>query len=167
MIDQVYAELPPVSGPDARTELTTLAHAYRAVLLRHPWLAQQAAGRPALGPHVIGWLDAALALVHRRTDDATRASMIIDALITWVTGSAASELAEAAAQQRSGVSEQEWRRSVGAYIRRVVDSGRYPDFNRRVLEADDVDAATQFEYGLDRLLTGLLDATTVESPACR
>jgi hypothetical protein len=77
------------------------------------------------------------------------------AVDTYVLGSVAMELAELEAQRSTGMTEEEWRASVEIYVRQVVDSGRYPRFNRRVLEADDPDADARFEFGLDCLLTGI------------
>jgi AcrR family transcriptional regulator len=157
MVDAVYGErpLPPEPGDDWRAGLAAVARGFRASLLEHPWLAQQASRRPALGPNVIARLDHALAIVDRFTHDATRANMIVSAVNTYVLGSVANELAEREAQRSTGMTEEEWRASVGAYIRHVVDSGRYPFFNRRILDADDPDADARFEFGLDCLLRGI------------
>jgi len=147
--------LPPPPGDDWRAGLAEVARDFRASLLRHPWLAQQASRRVALGPNVIGRLDHALAVVDRFTHDATRAHMIVSAVNTYVLGSVAAELADREAQRSTGMTEDEWRASVGTYVRQVVESGRYPHFNRRIFDADDPDADARFEFGLDCLLTGI------------
>jgi hypothetical protein len=67
-------------------------------------------------------------------------------------------VAELEAQRSTGMTEDEWRCSVGSYVQQVVDSGRYPHFNRRILEADDPDVESRFEFGLACLLTGLATA---------
>jgi AcrR family transcriptional regulator len=157
MVDAVYGErsLPPDPGDDWRAGLAAVARRFRVSLLGHPWLAQQASRRPALGPNVIARLDHALAVVDRFTHDATRANMIVSAVNTYVLGSVAAELADREAQRSTGMTEDEWRDSVGTYVRHVVDSGRYPHFNRRILDADDPDADARFEFGLDCLLSGI------------
>jgi Tetracyclin repressor-like, C-terminal domain len=43
-------------------------------------------------------------------------------------------------------------------VQQVVDSGRYPHFNRYVVAADDPNAESRFEFGLACLLTGLAAA---------
>lgn len=53
-----------------------------------------------------------------------------------------------------GLSEQGWRAAIGPYIRGVVESGAYPQFTRRVVEADDLSFSDQFEFGPACLLTG-------------
>ena len=81
--------------------------------------------------------------------------MIVSAVNTYVLGSVAAELADREAQRATGMTEDEWRTSVGTYVRQVVESGRYPHFNRRILDADDPDAEARFEFGLDCLLRGI------------
>jgi AcrR family transcriptional regulator len=160
MVDAVCGEKPLQEQPsgDWRAELAGIARGFRAALLRHPWLAQQASRRPALGPNAIERSDHALGVVGTVSDDATLAGMVVSAVDTYVLGSVATELAELEAQRSTGMTEDEWRASVGIYVRQVVDSGRYPHFNRRILEADDPDADDRFEFGLDCLLAGVATA---------
>lgn len=163
MVDAVYGEdAPPEAAPgpggDWRTEMAGIARGLRAALLRHPWLAQQASRRPALGPNVLARSDRALAVAGRATGDATAAAMTVSAVMTYVLGSVTTELAEREARRTTGMTEEEWQESVGEYVRQVVDSGRYPHFNRRVLEAEERDAGARFTFGLDCLLTGLAAA---------
>ncbi|KZM74421.1 TetR/AcrR family transcriptional regulator C-terminal domain-containing protein [Nocardia terpenica] len=156
MVDAVYAEA-PFLGPAADWQAEMAAHAreFRALLLRHPWLGQQASRRPALGPNVIRHADHALGLVGAATDDPTRVALMVDAVNTYVLGSVATELAELEAQRSTGMTEDEWRNSVGEYVQQVVESGKYPHFNRRIIEAEDPDADERFEFGLTSLLAGL------------
>jgi hypothetical protein len=50
------------------------------------------------------------------------------------------------------------------YMRQIVDSGRYPQLNRYIVEGDDdVEPELAFEQGLDRLLVGL--AATLPAPS--
>ncbi|MYT29631.1 TetR family transcriptional regulator [Streptomyces sp. SID8354] len=163
MVDTVYGEEPPLEPPgdDWRAGLTEEARRFRAALLRHPWLAQQASRRPALGPNVIERSDRALAVAGKATEDATLAGMIVNAVNTYVLGAVSTELAELEAHHSTGMTEEQWRASVGAYVQQVVDSGRYPHFNRRILEAEDPDADARFAFGLNCLLAGL--AAAVES----
>ncbi len=157
MVDAVYGErtLPERTGDDWHAQLADLARGFRGALLRHPWLAQQASRRPALGPNVIKGSDHALGVAAKATDDATLAGMVVNAVNTYVLGSVATELAESQAQRGTGMTETEWRNSLGAYVQQVVDSGRYPHFNRRILEAEDPDADARFEFGLKCLLDGI------------
>ncbi|WP_222426738.1 TetR/AcrR family transcriptional regulator [Amycolatopsis rhizosphaerae] len=162
MVDAVYGEepIPERGGQDWREALADFARRFRHSLLRHPWLAQQASQRPALGPNVIARSDHALGLAAEATPDPTRAALIVGAITTHVLGSVAAELAELQAQRTTGMTEDEWRESVGGYVTRVIESGRYPHFARRVLEAEDPDAETRFEFGLTCLLSGIAATLT-------
>ncbi|OXM63645.1 MULTISPECIES: TetR/AcrR family transcriptional regulator [Amycolatopsis] len=156
MVDTIIGEQPlPEPTDDWRAELAQLARRQRALLLLHPWLAQQITRHPALGPHVIAHADHQLGIVSRVTGDPTLATMVVDTINTHVLGAVSAELAELEAQRRTGMTENEWRDWVGAYVRQVIESGRYPHFTRRVLEADDTDPATRFEFGLECVLTGI------------
>jgi AcrR family transcriptional regulator len=160
MIDAVHGEmpLPDEPGDDWLAELAASARRFRAALLAHPWLAQQASRRPALGPNVIKQSDHALGVAGRVTTDATQAGMVVDAVNTFVLGSVAAELAELEARRNTGMTEDEWRSSVGAYVRQVVESGEFPHFNRRIVESGDPDPESRFEFGLSCLLAGIATA---------
>lgn len=156
MVDTIIGEEPlPAAGGDWRAELAAIARRQRATLLLHPWFAHQLARRPALGPNVIARADHQLGIVSRVTGDPTLAAMVVDTINTHVLGAVSAELAELEVRRRTGMTEDEWRGWVGAYVLKVVESGRHPHFNRRVLEAGDPDPATRFEFGLECLLTGI------------
>jgi hypothetical protein len=76
-------------------------------------------------------------------------------VVAYVFGAVAGELAEAQAQRRTGLTEEQWRASVGPYIREVIESGAYPQFARRVTEAEDPDPEQRFEFGLACVLDGV------------
>ncbi|MDA3629937.1 TetR/AcrR family transcriptional regulator [Saccharopolyspora oryzae] len=159
MVDAVHGEgEPPVESGDWLEDLAAIARSSRASLLRHPWLVQQATRRPTLGPNVLKRADHQLGVVGRATDDASQAAMVVSAISTFVLGSAAAELADLEAQRSTGMTEADWQHAVGEYVRQVVESGQYPHFNRRILEADDRDHEARFEFGLACLLAGIARA---------
>ncbi|MER7014351.1 TetR/AcrR family transcriptional regulator [Saccharopolyspora sp. NPDC000359] len=156
MANAVFAELEPPAGTDDwLADLAAHGRALRAALLRHPWLAQQGMRRQALGPDVIRQSDHMLGVVHRATDDASQAAMVVESLTTFVLGSVAAQLSDLEVQRKTGMTEVEWQRAVGEYVQQVIDTGQFPHFNRRILEADDRDPEARFEFGLACLLTGI------------
>lgn len=167
MIDAVYAEFElPEGEQEVISGLAAHARRFRQLLLRHGWLAEQASRRAALGPNVLRVADYQLGLIDAATGDPSRATMVTHAINTYVVGSAAAELADAETQRRTGMTEREWQNAVGEYVTAVVESGRFPYFNRRIQYADDQDADARFEFGLDNLLGGIaatLAATEGES----
>jgi AcrR family transcriptional regulator len=158
MIDEVRAGSIELTG-DWRADLTSLARHLRATLLRHPWLGAELMGRPALGANSLRRYDIALAAASGLTSDVTAAANVVGVVMAYVSGSVAQELAELQAQRRSGMTEDQWRESVGAYIRDVIDSGAYPHFARHVIEAEDSEPGQQFEFGLACVLDGVSTRT--------
>ncbi|MEU9116979.1 TetR/AcrR family transcriptional regulator C-terminal domain-containing protein [Streptomyces sp. NPDC048483] len=156
MIDDIHGEggPPPLSG-DWRTDLTGVARDVRATLLRHPWLGSELTGRPALGANSLRRYDIALTAAAALTPDITLATGVVDTVMAYVFGAVTQELAELQAQRRSGLTEDEWRAGVGPYLREVIESGRYPQFARRVVEAEDAAPEEQFEFGLACVLDGV------------
>jgi AcrR family transcriptional regulator len=156
MVDAAQGEDPlPEPARDWRADLAAVAHALRATLLRHPWLAGELAGRPSLGPNSLRRSESALRAAVALTPDITLASQALGAVHAYVLGSVATQQAVRRAEQRTGLTEEQWQRSMGPYIRGIVDSGEFPHFARRVVEADEPSAEERFEFGLGCVLDGL------------
>ncbi|WP_250556568.1 TetR/AcrR family transcriptional regulator [Pseudonocardia lacus] len=155
MVDAVWAdELPEPSG-DWRRDLTTFARSQRDTLLRHPWLSAELTGRPTFGPNVLRRSEAALAAATALTPDITLASQVVGTVLAYVRGAVAAEIAERLAHLRTGLTQEQWQRSLGPYIRGVVESGEFPHFARRVVEADEPPAEERFAFGLGCVLDGV------------
>jgi AcrR family transcriptional regulator len=164
MVDAVQGEDPPAAPTgDWRADLAAVAHDLRAALLRHPWLSGELAGRPALGPHSLRRSEAALRATTGLTADITLASRAVGVVHAYVLGSVTAQLADRQAQQRTGLTEEQWQRSVGPYIRGIIEAGEHPMLARRVLEAEEVDPDTGFAFGLDCVLDGV--AARASTPA--
>jgi AcrR family transcriptional regulator len=156
MIDAAQGEDPlPESTQDWRAGLGAVAHALRATLLRHPWLAGELTGRPALGPNSLRRSESALHAAVALTPDITLASRALGAVRAYVLGSVAAQQAVRRAEQRTGLTEEQWQHSMGPYIREVLAAGKHPMLARRVLEAEELDPDVEFAFGLDCVLDGL------------
>ncbi|MEV6875029.1 TetR/AcrR family transcriptional regulator C-terminal domain-containing protein [Amycolatopsis sp. NPDC051128] len=140
---------------DWRADLAAVARQARATLLRHPWLSGALPGRPALGTNSLRRHEAALAAAAELADDITFAASAVDAVLAYVFGRVTQELAELQAQRRSGLTKEQWQASVGPYIRDVIESGKYPQFARRVIEGEERSAEEAFEFGLNCVLDGI------------
>ena len=165
MIDTAWAAAAPepLTG-NWRTDLAAVARGQRAALLRHPWLGSVLATRPALGPNWLRQMDHALAAAASVTEDITLASDVVSLVFDYVIGVVSRELAEQEAQRRTGLTEEQWRASVGPYIHQIVESGAYPQFARRVVEAEDHGFEYSFQFGLACLLDGIATRVGHESP---
>jgi AcrR family transcriptional regulator len=160
MIDSVQGDpLPELSG-DWRADLAGIARRLRTVLLRHPWIGAVQASRPALGPNALRQMDYVLTAATSLTPDITVASNVMSLVMCYVFGAVSVELAEQEAQRRTGLTQEQWRAGVGPYLREVIASGAYPQFARRIIEADDLGPDQQFEFGLDCLLDGVAARVT-------
>jgi AcrR family transcriptional regulator len=156
MVDAAQGEDPlPESTGDWRTDLAAVAHALRATLLRHPWLAGELAGRPSLGPNSLRRSESALRAAVALTPDITLASQALGAVHAYVLGSVATQQAALRAEQRTGLTEEQWQHSVGPYISEVLAAGEHPMLARRVHEAEEPDPDVEFTFGLDCVLDGL------------
>lgn len=156
MVDAAQGETPlPEPTRDWRTDLAAVAHALRATLLRHPWLAGELAGRPSLGPNALRRSETALRAAAALTPDATLSSQAVRAVHAYVLGSVATQQADRGAEHRTGLTEDEWRRSLGPYVDEVIAAGDHPLLARHVLEAEDLTPDAEFTFGLDCLLDGL------------
>ncbi|MFI5712156.1 TetR/AcrR family transcriptional regulator C-terminal domain-containing protein [Kribbella sp. NPDC051620] len=171
MIDAVYAEdplpEPPLPGDTDRPDgdagsagdwsagLAAVAHALRATLLRHPWLAGELTGRPSLGPNSLRRSEAALRAAVALTPDITAASQALSTIRAYVLGSVAGQQAALLAEQRSGLTKEEWQHSHGPYITQILAAGEHPMLARRIHEAEEPDPDLDFTFGLDCILDGL------------
>jgi AcrR family transcriptional regulator len=155
MVDAVNAGDPFGSAHrgDWRSTFTSLARTHRRQLLAHPWLVAEIASRPAIGPNTLRAADKGLSVALGMGLDATTAGSVVATLLRYVRGAVADELAELDAERRTGMTQDEWRRSIAPYVVEVVDSGRYPSFAAVIGSPDPTDDA-QFEFGLERLLDG-------------
>ncbi|XYH99563.1 TetR/AcrR family transcriptional regulator C-terminal domain-containing protein [Sorangium sp. So ce1128] len=151
----VESETPAGASGDWRADLSLVARQDRRVMLRHPWLAQQRASRPSLGPNALRKMEFALEAALSMGVDITTAGAALATVMSFVHGSVLAELAEAEAQRRTDLSEAQWRAAVAPYVRKIIEEGKHPQFARRVLDAEDLDSEAQFEFGLDCLLDGL------------
>jgi AcrR family transcriptional regulator len=156
MIDAVYGEDPlPEAAANWRAGLAAVAHALRGTLLRHPWLAGELTGRPSLGPNSLRRSEAALRAAVALTPDITRASQALATVRAYVLGSVASQQAALLAEQRTGLTKEQWQHSHGPYITEVLAAGEHPMLARRVQEAEEPDPDTDFTFGLNCILDGL------------
>jgi AcrR family transcriptional regulator len=161
MIDAAAGEVEPPARPsgDWRADLRMVAQVHRAMLLRHPWLTALQAGRPSFGPNSLRALEFALSVLDLLGLTIDQMLIMVDTLIAFVRGAAVSELAEQEAQRRTGLNERQWQASLAPYVRTLMESGKYPMFNRVIADAGQPhsDAGSDYHFGvrLERVLDGL------------
>jgi AcrR family transcriptional regulator len=156
IVDAAYgSEPPPAPTGHWRADLRALAGRTRRIMLAHPWLAFEAPTRPRFGPNALRQTEAALAIARQADPDIDRAAALLDALMSFTFGAVQRELAERRAEQESGLTEDEWQRTVGPYLRDALAGGDYPNLQTRIVDGADPDHAERFAFGLERVLDGI------------
>jgi AcrR family transcriptional regulator len=129
----------------------------RELAHRHPWYPTLAAGIAFPGPRVLfgfermmSYLDGAGLGIDERLE-------IITMTQSLAFGFAQNEALEQAALRRSGLNREQWEDRQAPYIRSLIDSGKYPNIARVVIEAKTphLDADAQFERFIDRFVAGV------------
>ncbi|TDW69566.1 TetR/AcrR family transcriptional regulator [Kribbella pratensis] len=157
MVDRAMGDgRPPVPTGNWRVDLAAVAHAQRAIMLRHPWLVRLPATRPVLGPNTLAWLEATYAAVDVPGLDADEVLAQAATLLTFVRGHALEELTE----REAGSTMADWlTKQSQRYAEQVIGSGVYPHLSRMMIEAETPHAADRFDRlfarSLEHVLTGL------------
>jgi AcrR family transcriptional regulator len=158
MVDAVRGEeqLPDEPSGDWRAELAKQARRTRRGARRHPWAIGFILARPNLGPNALHSIEHSMAAVDGLGLDIDRMLDIVATVSAFAIGFVQAELAEEEARRRTGLTDEQWRARMTPYVRQLIASGRYPYFERIVIEAEDFpDIDTTFERRLSYVLDGL------------
>ena len=179
MLDSVLGELARPwergPGPDGwRVAAEAWAAAQWAWCERHPWVHQLGTSRALLGPNELDAFEAALAIVDGLGLTGVEMQRTVGAIASFVTGTAKAVSDARAAEQVTGVSDDEWWYARSPLLDEMagdVWAERFPITTRLDAEEgafaqldrahDDStpytvrDALDTFEFGLARLLDGI------------
>lgn len=160
MADRAYGEISVGAVAPWRARLEALAQQHFALLAAHPWLLQISASRPLLGPNMTALYDAELAAVDGLGLTDIDMDLVVSLLDDYVRGAARGAAEAAAAQARTGMSDQQWWDTYGPLLAEVLDPARYPTAVRVGTAAGAEygaahDPARSFGFGLDRLIDGI------------
>lgn len=123
---------------------------------RHPWFTSLIGHRAVLGPNALKQTNYLLGIVSQSGFDMTTSMSILAMFNAYIVGFVLSEMGEAEAQRRTGLSEQEWQQQVGPYVQeQIIASGRYPHLARALVEGREHSSDETFLFGLTRLLEGI------------
>lgn len=164
MLDTVYGEV--VQRLEAHDDtswengLRRVAKANWDLYLSHPWVLQIFTGRPPLGPHAIAKYERELSVI----DGIGLTDLEMDAVITLVQthveGVARRRIEADRTVRRTGISDEQWWRTVQPALTEVVDPARFPIATRVGEAAGRAHRAANnpehaYAFGLDRLLRGI------------
>ena len=159
MVESVLAGVPDLTtaGDGWRPRLTAWAHRSLDVYRAHPWLLTATAmRRQIMGPHQLGWLDAALAAMEPTGLSAAQRHQVFLLLVGQV---------RSVAQQHTDFDEEharQWSELTGELLSRHPD--RFPALNRAIADgAFEPDGIDPLDFGLERIFDGvrsLIDGTS-------
>jgi AcrR family transcriptional regulator len=180
MLDRVAAEqTEPVraaaaaaaAAPDDagawRAALEVYARTSWELLHRHPWVLEISGTRAALGPNELDVYEAAhRGIAHLDVSGRDR-SRVVNVVAGYVAGAARLSTDAMLAEQRTGISDDDWWNARSPILDEVMTDERYPALAKLALDGaheqePDADprylveeARRDFEFGLARLLDGI------------
>ncbi|WP_089154445.1 TetR/AcrR family transcriptional regulator [Micromonospora sp. NBS 11-29] len=163
MVDAVYARIAEAARlPEAdwRATVLTIARATREAALDHEWFVDLLGARPHLGPHALAVGESTAAALNqapgvRDIDDLQRAS---GALSAYLVGALRREITERRTARSTGTDVSAWQTAHGPYLRRMLDTGRYPTIARLVVDGAHLDAEETFRRNLTTILDGVTES---------
>lgn len=175
MLDTVLGETPKTYALDRgwRAAVEEATRDAWAFYQRHPWVLQVSGSRALLGPNELDGYEAMLRLFDGLGLSALDHARAVTAVASFVRGSAKEVSDARAAEQATGVSDDEWWNIRGPLLEELsgdIWDERYPTATRLQQEhafdqpdraPDDAtpytvkDAQEAFEFGLARLLDGI------------
>jgi AcrR family transcriptional regulator len=162
MADSVLGEdRMPGSSRDWRAGLRRVARLYRAMYLRHPWMLTVSGFRMLNGTNLLRWIEFTLSAIDGHGLDIDEMLVLSNTLFAYARGHAASEIGEREASVRSGMSRVDWMTENAESVRAIVESGRFPYFNRIVRDAATPHRERMEERGFRDGLECLLDGFAV------
>jgi AcrR family transcriptional regulator len=151
MLERALGEPPALTAGDWRTALTEWCRLLFAAYVRHPWAQLATLGPRPLGPHELGWMDRALAVLPGGLTGAER----LDAVAVL-----ALHARNLAAQESSRHREADLAREIGAVLEQHAE--QFPAVAAAMADAanqaaqDGRDGQDQaFDFGVARILDGL------------
>jgi AcrR family transcriptional regulator len=163
MLDVVLgeAEVPDDVAGGWRERLEAVARENWALFHRHPWVLQVATvNRPPLGPNVIAKYDRELRAVDGIGLTEVEMDSVLALVLEHVQGAARRSVEVSQAEQRTGMTDDEWWLANEPLLQKVFDPDRYPTASRVGPVAATAYGAAYapehaFEFGLQRILDGI------------
>jgi len=170
MVDAAFAEFPPPSQspPGWRDQLLLAARLQWDMYRCHPWLAEAVSfTRPQATLSTLPHFEWVLRAVDGLGLDPLTMLYMAETLFSYVHGTAVNLVAEAEAEQDSGLSYEQFSATQEPVVGQLLATGRFPVFTRVTTELADrrhpenvrrgLDLDALFEFGLQRLLAGLVE----------
>lgn len=161
MYDRVLGEGEPApAGLSWREALEFMARGRWDLAQRHPWLLGLALHRPPLGPNLMARVEAVMGALEGAGLTEIEKDLLVDVLHNYIEG-ALNEAGEAReAEQRSGLTDEQWVAIVEPALQARLDPDRFPHLIRlgeawREQRHLLTDPRRRFEQGLQVVLDGI------------
>ncbi|MCP2327539.1 AcrR family transcriptional regulator [Hamadaea flava] len=164
MVDAVYAQIAEAAQhAEWRATVLAVVHRTRTAALDHEWFADLLGGRPHLGPHALAVGETTAAALDqapgiRDVDGLQRA---LGALNSFMIGAIRREVTERRTARSTGTELAAWQTSLGPYLTRMLNTGRYPTVARLVIDGAHLDAEETFHHNLTTILDGITSHSAV------
>lgn len=158
MDDEVMGEVvvPGEMPADWREALSEIARRTARAMLDHEWMGGAMHRRPLPGPNALMHVEQSLAAVAPLGLDAATAGEILSIVDDFAMGFALREIASRQWRWAEGDEPSPAMDEPPAYLRRLLDSGRYPHLQKVAAESGfERPGEDRFERGLQWLLDGI------------
>lgn len=164
--DHRFTEAPP---PDWRRALDMAARLLWTICRRHPWAAAALSlTRPRATPNTLAYAEWVLSALNSTGLDGYRIFQVHLTLFSYVRGTAVNLELEAAAEQETGQTYEQFLAAQDTAFTAMITSGAYPTFVDVAARANfDLDLDELFEFGLRNLLDGFAAVFPVDSADTR
>jgi len=167
MVDEVFGDHPfPAEQPPVwRDCLELVARLQWTIFRRHPWAAMAVSvTRPVPTPNTLAHAEWVMRALDDTGLDGYRMFQVHLALINYVRGMAVNLEWEAAAEEATGITNEQYLAEQDSLFEELSSSGAYPTFARVAISAEfDLDLDEQFEFGLQHLLDGFVARLPVDA----
>jgi AcrR family transcriptional regulator len=160
MLDAAVESPTPLPDGGWRAQLEHIARENWDRFHRHPWLLEVTPLRPVLGPNTFARYEHELSTI----EGVGLSDIEMDSALGLVNGhvesSARRALEAAQAEQRTGLTDEEWWNARAPVLERVIEPDRYPIASRVGTAAGEAHNAAfapehAFAFGLERVLDGI------------
>ncbi|WP_426246307.1 TetR/AcrR family transcriptional regulator [Nocardioides sp. LHG3406-4] len=155
MLESVSEMPDDVSLGDAwRPAMETMGRSLWELYTTHRWLPLVDQSRPLLGPNMLRGFEVAVAALAGLGLTAQEQVAIISAIGSFTQSAARTHNSAAVAEERTGVSNEEFWKAQEPVLVAAMESGRFPHMAALGEDAFDMTGEAFFEFGLQLLLDG-------------
>jgi AcrR family transcriptional regulator len=157
ILDHAFSEIkiPLRATKDWRKDVTLIALATRATMLRHPWLATLLIQRPTLGPSYLRWFEFVLSSTASIGKNLDAQLDMVGVIWAFIFGSVSYEVGETENNRRHQLTEEKKRTIAEPYLSSLFATGQFPHLAQVIATPRQPNSAKAFRFGLKSVLDGL------------